>query len=1345
MSRFVALPTITDDSALGGSTIERSLRFNGSDTYIQRTSSGGNRRTWTVSFWAKFCDSSATTDQRLWSCDGNSGNYDMLKIEFYGGTDSARRIAIIDQGHAGNGIRFTLNRKFRDSSAWYHFVFAQDSTQSTASERMKIYVNGVRETEFLDNSTHNHPPVQDYQGNVNATGKTNTWGRSFAFGSGTGNYLDGYLANINFIDGAQLEPSYFGYTEFQTKAWRPKKFDKSDIPNSPTTTYSNTFTASGDGFGSLPPSNAFNGNLTNGFNNNSGGQIITWNTTSYNLSGNVRIYGRGSAYDVYINGNATKVADMPSSNGWVDLGTHGNINEIQWAGTTYNTNNGLGSAGVHVNAIIVDGVWLRDNFSEFGTDGYQLNFSDISSTTAATMGKDSSGNGNNLTPNGFGATNVDALIDTPTNNFCILNDNDFNGGTLAEGNLRQNNGGSTNTTATLGMESGKWYWEIYLHSQNSGGVLGIGVGQSRRGNGLGNLQQHYGYSPNGQYYTTSGGSASGSSYGATLSAGDTVGVKFDADTRTLEFLKNNTSQGTKTVPAPGHGQIYLPQNHANNTSYTMNFGQDSTFNGTLSAGGNKDASGIGDFKYAVPSGYRALCTNNIINHNSKLILNPKKHFECLTYTGDDFNYREILGLNFPPDFLWIKNRSQADWHIIQNSIEGFQTMHYSNRQDGMQYDLNSNGYVNKPIRGENGQGGFSLNAQNSGNVNEDNENYVAWCWKGGSPTIETPSSGSTFFSEGGNYLDLGSYTDFQFGTGDYTIECWVYHTKLSEQQTYVGDAYGNSAGVYFYLTGTNKIAMYYSSQIAESSSTTMPIRKWVHIAASRSSGTLKLFQDGIEVVSSSDSANLTETQLNIGDTTGGSSGSMHGYMSNVRILKGTGLYTSNFTPPTSPLTNITNTVFLGCQSETVAGLASVHPSPFSNNGTNYSSGSQMSGDILPAGGLGFGGKDSLFDGKIGDYGSDTYVSSSASANTNMTWTPTSSISYSSKVEVWCYSPNGYGITVYYTLNGGSEQTLPVGGGTNFNNQAWCTLATGSGTITSINMRIIRPGSSTTINWGAIRIDGSILVNDVTGKVVTPTMDGTRQVPASPKNPFDGDFAVDGIRYQTAAAAGITDGSLPLNEASVNKEGGFSCVTYTGTGSAGTVAHGLGKIPTFWLMKSISGSSDWFAYSKAYDGSLDYFTLNTNNTISNSGATDPTSDFIGATTSLSVSGEKWIAYVWTDIPGYSKSGRYTGTGNGDGPFIYLGFKPAFVIFKATNSAESWQIKDNMRTGNNFANYTLFPNATNADYTTAGVDLLANGFKWRSGGGGSNGGGEEFIYFAVAETSGNTPFQNETTAR
>ena len=91
---------------------------------------------------------------------------------------------------------------------------------------------------------------------------------------------------------------------------------------------------------------------------------------------------------------------------------------------------------------------------------------------------------------------------------------------------------------------------------------------------------------------------------------------------------------------------------------------------------------------------------------------------------------------------------------------------------------------------------------------------------------------------------------------------FVYHIDLGGQQTYVGDDYGDSAGVYFYKTSGNKIAMYYSSgNTAESSSTTIDSNKWVHVAASRSSGTLKLFQDGIEVGSGSDSTNLTATQL----------------------------------------------------------------------------------------------------------------------------------------------------------------------------------------------------------------------------------------------------------------------------------------------------------------------------------------------------------------------------------------------------------------------------------------------------------------------------------------------------
>ena len=86
--------------------VDRSLRFNRADsTYIQRTSSTGNQRTWTVSFWMKFCEVTGSTSQRLWTCDGNSGSYDMLKIEFDSGADSNRRLSVIDNNHATNKKR----------------------------------------------------------------------------------------------------------------------------------------------------------------------------------------------------------------------------------------------------------------------------------------------------------------------------------------------------------------------------------------------------------------------------------------------------------------------------------------------------------------------------------------------------------------------------------------------------------------------------------------------------------------------------------------------------------------------------------------------------------------------------------------------------------------------------------------------------------------------------------------------------------------------------------------------------------------------------------------------------------------------------------------------------------------------------------------------------------------------------------------------------------------------------------------------------------------------------------------------------------------------------------------
>ena len=138
MGRFNALPTaaITDDSAVGGQIIQGSLIFDDDhNNYFHRTMVGGNRRTWTISWWVKFLNVDSTSSQRFWSA-GDSGSGDVLKVEYYSGS-STRQIGFIDNNHAGSGIRFTTDAHIQDN-AWYHIVMAVDTTLGTAADRVKI-------------------------------------------------------------------------------------------------------------------------------------------------------------------------------------------------------------------------------------------------------------------------------------------------------------------------------------------------------------------------------------------------------------------------------------------------------------------------------------------------------------------------------------------------------------------------------------------------------------------------------------------------------------------------------------------------------------------------------------------------------------------------------------------------------------------------------------------------------------------------------------------------------------------------------------------------------------------------------------------------------------------------------------------------------------------------------------------------------------------------------------------------------------------------------------------------------------------------------------------------------
>jgi hypothetical protein len=211
----------------------------------------------------------------------------------------------------------------------------------------------------------------------------------------------------------------------------------------------------------------------------------------------------------------------------------------------------------------------------------------------------------------------------------------------------------------------------------------------------------------------------------------------------------------------------------------------------------------------------------------------------------------------------------------------------------------------------------------------------------------------------------------------------------------------------------------------------------------------------------------------------------------------------------------------------------------------------------------------------------------------------------------------------------------------------------------------------------------------------------------------------------------------------NISAGFSVLTYTGTGSNATVGHGLGVAPEMVIVKCRSNANDWAVYHKYNTAApeTDYLLLNStaatadDNTYWND--TAPTSSLfsIGTNTDVNTSAYTYVAYCWAPVAGYSAFGSYTGNGNANGPFVYTGFRPAYVLIKGSTSITSWNIVDNKRLGYNADNYRLFAEGSSAENATGILDFTSNGFKIRNTGGDYNDNAQTYVYAAFAES----PFQ------
>jgi len=587
----IILPSGGDD----GYQIQRSLRLRSSATaYLNRTpASSGNLQRWTWSAWVKRGALGASISP-IFVQTGSRGtaNFTSYTMLFFDGSD---QLSLNQNGADGTSVGgVKTNMVFRDPSAWYHIACVWDTANATATSRLLIYVNGVlAATTTLATAAQN---LNSYwnQAALNELG---------LYAANVNYPFDGYLSEINFIDGQALTPASFGQIDPVTGVWAAKKY----------------------------------------------------------------------------------------------------------AGT-------------------------------YGTNGFYLPFTDNSAATAAAIGADKSGNGNNWTPNNISVTagaTYDSMTDVPLGaggslgngqgNYAVINPITAanTNVTVTNGNLQVQVGTtSQNRTAvnTLAVSSGKWYVEGTVVTGTSADLMIgiIGTNTVFTGNTYaGQFSNGYTYAGNALRYNN----ASGVSYGATYTAGDVIGVALDLDGGTLTYYKNGVSQGQAYSGISGEFYFAFVGGSSAPT-WAANFGQR-------------------PFTYTPPTGFKALHTGNLPDPVIKL---PANYMAATTYTGNGVNGRSVVNAGtFQPDLVWIKARSSAYFNVLFDAVRGVNKQLSSNSTDA-ETTSGAFGYLSSF-----NSDGFSVSggATDDLNVNDPANSYIAWQWKAnGAPVANTAGSITSQVSAG---------------------------------------------------------------------------------------------------------------------------------------------------------------------------------------------------------------------------------------------------------------------------------------------------------------------------------------------------------------------------------------------------------------------------------------------------------------------------------------------------------------------------------------------------------------------------------------------------------------------
>ena len=815
----------------------QSLRTtHGDSNYFYYTPSAGDRLTGSFSMWLKGEQLSNTA-------------YGRYVFQNYGGGSEAQ-FSFIQINNTGNmafggyGVNYFASTAFlRDETNWYNLLWTWDTANGTQNKRQRGYVNGVELTDMGSGTRSGIRQELGYGGNF----QHNFLANYYPPGGGSDSYVAGHTAYTCYVNGLALDPTAFG--EDKNGVWIPKNYE-----TKPSQIAQGTGTAIGDLTTQGGLAGAFNGTRFQAYGSGAatdGSQatgyigknwgssktitgFILYSPTNFGFVGSgastftVKLYGKNGAPSSATDGTLLFTSSSVNDN---LVSTNGERGAIKYFADTTITSEETISSFTTTTAFTYHWVVITPNTSEsvhmgqiefyedgntrFGTGGFRLDFNESDLNVSGSSRTDpygsgtdqpnntiadASGSGNHLTK----TTNIiasDFVIDSPENNFCVLN----GGGkqtasVITEGNLKAVITSGTNsgrTPATFAVNSGKWYWEVRQSSSNR---FAMGVFDTEKyvmANEDGGVDQYEwvlvtddnsgaAQLVNNSNYT--------SGYGGTVADGHVVMVALDVDNGAIWFGKQDgwfnkgTSDDSATVKAQieagtttnaaftgvtGRLTPCFVRQTSNNT-LNVNFGSDSTFANTESSATNTDSKGKGEFQYEPPSGFLALCSSNL----PELALSPAQseqannHFDVAEHTSTGGTSDSagaaptvnVTSLNFQPDWVIIKGRSYTDWGETFDSNRGVN----KNLQAFRNYSETDYGNTLTAFNSN----GFTLGADSTAQVNWRQNNYVSWNWHCNSGSTSTNDAGSIDGTQQVNTTAGYSITSY---TANNNTKCTIGH------------------------------------------------------------------------------------------------------------------------------------------------------------------------------------------------------------------------------------------------------------------------------------------------------------------------------------------------------------------------------------------------------------------------------------------------------------------------------------------------------------------------------------------------------------------------------------------